>query len=121
MESEKISDNFSNLTENVKDYINLRIDLVKLIITEKIARLASFFLIAVIFFIIAMFIMLFLSLAFLFWFGDIVGPTWVGALIVTAFYVLVCLIIYMKRDQIFLNPLVTHLAKILLEDQDETE
>ena len=40
----RISDNVSMLTENVKDYVNLRIDLAKLILTEKIARLASFFL-----------------------------------------------------------------------------
>ena len=51
METGKISDNFSSITENVKDYINLRIDLAKLILTEKIAQLAAFFLIAVIFFI----------------------------------------------------------------------
>lgn len=37
MEPGKISDNFSMLTENVKDYINLRIDLAKLILTEKLS------------------------------------------------------------------------------------
>ena len=117
----KISDNFSSMTENVKDYVNLRIDLVKLILTEKIAKLASFFLIAVIFFILAMFLLLFLSLAFAFWFGDEIGPTWLGALIVTAFYVLCGLLIYVKRHQFFINPLVSHLTKILMEEKDENE
>ena len=120
MEPGKISDNFSMLTENVKDYINLRIDLAKLILTEKIAKLASFFLIAVIFFILAMFLLLFLSMAFVFWFGEI-GPAWLGALIVTAVYILGGIFIYVRRHQVFINPLVSHLTKILMEEKDENE
>jgi uncharacterized membrane protein YqjE len=108
------------LTENVKDYVNLRIDLAKLILTEKIARLASFFLIAVIFFILAMFLLLFLSLSFVFWF-EVVGPAWLGALIIAAVYILGGVLIYVKRHQFFINPLVTHLTKILMEDKDENE
>ena len=121
MEPGKISDNFSMLTENVKDYVNLRIDLAKLIITGKIAKLASFFLIAVIFFILAMFLLLFLSMSFVFWFGEAIGPTWLGALIVTGFYVLCGLVIFVQRHNFFINPLVTHLSKILLEEKDEND
>jgi uncharacterized membrane protein YqjE len=117
----KISDNVSMLTENVKDYVNLRIDLAKLILTEKIARLAAFFLIAVIFFILAMFLLLFLSIFFVFWFGDMIGPSWAGALIVTVFYVLFGLFIYFRRHQLFINPLVSHLTKILMEEKDEND
>ena len=120
MEPGKISDNVSSLTENVRDYINLRIDLIKLILTEQLARLASFFLIAVIFFILAMFMLLFLSMAFVYWFGAEIGPNWVGALIVTAVYVLGGVVIYAKRHELFVNPLVTQITKILMEDRDET-
>ncbi|MCK9218454.1 MAG: phage holin family protein [Bacteroidales bacterium] len=122
METGKISDNFSSLTENVKEYIHLQIDFVKLVLTEKLAKLTSFFLIAVIFFILAMFLLLFLSLAFVFWFGEIVGPTWIGALIVTAVYILGGAVVYFQREKLFINPLVSHLTKILMEEeQDETE
>jgi len=117
----KISENVTLLTENVKDYINLRIDLAKLILTEKLAKLASFFLIAVIFFILAMFLLLFISFAFVFWFGEDVGPTWAGALIITAFYILCGVVIYLKRNALFINPLVTHLTKILMEEKDEND
>ncbi|MEI7499185.1 MAG: phage holin family protein [Bacteroidota bacterium] len=121
MESGKISDNFSLLTENMKDYVNLRVDLAKLIITEKISRLSAFFLISVIFFILAMFLLLFLSIFFVFWFGDEIGAAWVGALLVTAFYICIGLFIYFRRHQLFINPLVTHLTKILMEEKDENE
>ena len=121
MESGKISENFSLLTENVKDYVNLRSDLAKLIITEKLARLVSFFLIAVIFFILAMFLLLFISLAFVYWFGTDIGPAWLGALIVTAFYILGGIFIYVKRHEFFINPLVSQLSKILMEEKDEND
>lgn len=121
MDTTKISDNFSSLTENIKDYVNLRIDLVKLVLTEKIAKLASAFLIAIIFFILAMFLLLFLSLAFVFWFGQVAGPAWVGALIVTAIYLLGGIFIYWQRHKLFINPLVTQLTKILMEEKDENE
>ncbi len=119
MESGKLSDNFTSLTENVKDYIDLRIDYLKLILTEKLSRLTAFFLIAVIFFILAMFLLLFLSLSFVFWFGEVTGASWLGALIVTAVYVVGGLFIYLMRYKMFINPLVTHLTKILMEDSDE--
>ncbi|MCK9424200.1 MAG: phage holin family protein [Bacteroidales bacterium] len=121
MESGRLSDNFSSLTENVKDYIDLRIDYLKLVLTEKIARLASFFLISVIFFILAMFLLLFLSLAFVFWFGEEIGPTWVGAMIVTTVYIVGGVIVYFQRHNLFINPLVSHLTKILMEEHDENE
>jgi len=121
MESTKISDNFTQLTENIKDYVNLRIDLAKLIITEKLAKLVSFFLIAVIFFILAMFLLLFISLAFVYWFDAAIGSSWVGALIVTAVYVMGGILIYIKRHEFFINPLVTQITKILMEEKDENK
>lgn len=117
----KISDNVARLTENVKDYVNLRIDLAKLILTEKLAKVTSFFLLSVIFFILAMFLLLFLSLSFVFWFGNDVGPAWLGALIIAAVYVVGGALIWFKRHPLFVNPLVSRLTKILMEDQDETE
>lgn len=121
MGQEHFSDNFSSLSQNIREYINLRIDYIKLVLTEKIAKLASFFLLAVIFFILAMFLLLFISLAFVFWFGEEVGPTYVGALIVVAFYVMGGVVIYFMRYKVFVNPLVTQLTKILMEGEEQDE
>jgi hypothetical protein len=118
MEPNRISDNISTITESVRDYVNLRIDYLKLLLTEKIAKLASFFLISIIFFILTMFLILFLSFAFVFWFGEEVGPMYTGALIVVAFYIFTGLLIYGYRHKIFINPLVKHLAKILMEEEN---
>jgi len=119
MESNRISDNITSMTDNVRDYVNLKIDYIKLLLTEKTARLASFFLLSVIFFILGMFLILFLSFAFVFWYGDEVGPTYAGALIIVAFYLVMGLLIYILRHQLFVNPMVKRLAKIIMEEENE--
>ncbi len=122
MESKKISDNFSEITENIKEYVNLKIDILKLTLTEKFARLASFIVIMLIFFIIFLFFSLFVSLAFIFWFRDHAGPAYIGALIVAAFYLILGGLIYLLRNTLFINPLVAQLSQILLEeDTNENE
>jgi hypothetical protein len=121
MEQGKISDNFSEMTENIRQYINLRVDLVKLVITEKLARLATVFILINIIFIVSMFLLLFLSFGFIYWYGDLFGPMWEGALIVAGGYLLIGIIILAFRVQIFMNPLIRQISKVLMEEKNENE
>ena len=121
MQPNKISENFSEITENIKEYVQLKISILKLSLTEKFARLASFVVLMLIFFIIFLFFSLFVSLAFIYWFRDNAGPAYIGALIVAAVYLILGGLIYLLRHTIFINPLVSQLSKILLEDPDDYE
>jgi hypothetical protein len=121
MESPKFSESIADLTENVRDYVRLRIDLFKLDLAEKLSTLITTLLISVIFFIVFLFFTLFLSLAFIFWFREYAGAAWVGSLIVAGFYILVGFAAYMLRDKLFLNRVVGQISKILLEEEDENE
>ena len=55
----------------------------------------------------------------MFWYGEEVGPTSTGALIVVAFYFIVGCVIYWMRHILFINPMIKRLAKIIMEDEDE--
>lgn len=121
MESQKLSESVTDLTEQVKNYIRLRIDLFKLNLTEKLATLVTTLLISVIFFIVFLFFTLFLSLAFIFWFREYAGAAWMGSLIVAGFYILVGLVTYLMRNKLFLNRVVGQVSKILLEEDEENE
>lgn len=121
MEPQTISENFSELSENVKDYLKLRLDLLKLTITEKMASIGSFFLVSVIFFILFLFVLMFFSLAFIFWFRDQIGAAYVGALIIAGVYIIVGIVIFLLRNKLFINPLVERLSKILMEETSENE
>jgi hypothetical protein len=121
MEPKTISENFSELSGNVRDYVNLKVDLLKITITEKLASIMSLFLVSVIFFILFLFIMMFLSLAFIFWYRDHIGSGSAGALIVAGFYILLALTVFLLRKKLFINPLVEGLSKILMEENEEHE
>jgi hypothetical protein len=119
MESQNLKDNVSEISENVKAYIRLKTDLLKLTLTEKVSLIISTLLISVILFLIFLFISMFVSIAFIFWFRDHAGPLYVGALIVAGFYLLVGVIVFLMRNSLFIDPLVSQISKILLEEEDE--
>lgn len=121
MESKKITENIKDLTGNVKEYLLLQLDLVKLIIAEKASRLLTTLLVVLAMFIIFLFLLTFLSLAFVLWFKDHVGEAYLGALIVAGFYLLLAVLLYLFRTALFVNPLVLSITKILLEKKDESK
>jgi hypothetical protein len=121
MEQKKVSESIADITDQVRKYVRLRIDLFKLDLTEKLATLTTTLLISIIFFIVFLFFTLFLSLAFIFWFKEYAGDAWVGSLIVAGFYILLGFIVFLMRDKLFLNRVVVQISKILLEEEEEDE
>lgn len=121
MESKKISENFSDLAANVKEYLLLHLDLAKIIVAEKLSKLITILVIVIAMFIMFLFFMTFLSVAFIFWFRDHGGQAYVGSLIVAGFYIVVAMIIYFMRTAILVNPLVLQITKILLEKKHEND
>ena len=121
MDSQRISDHFTELTESVKEYVQLRLDMFKLTLTEKMSRIFTFTIILMIFFILFNFIILFFSVAFILWFREHVGAAHWGAIIVAGFYVLLGILTWILRKQLFVNPVVTQISKILLEEEHENE
>ena len=121
MESKKISDNLSELNDNVKDYIQLRINLIKIEFTEKAAKLSSAIMMTLLYFIIVICVLVFLSIAFIFAFREYIGPGWIAALIVSGFYIFLGFMIFLLRYKLFIDPLASLLSKIILEGGDENE
>jgi uncharacterized oligopeptide transporter (OPT) family protein len=121
MESNKISDNVSEISGNIKEYVRMKIDLMRLTLTEKMARLASFAVLIVVFCILFLFFSLFVSFAFILWFRANAGPAYIGALIVAAFYLVLGILIYLMRNTILVNPFISMLSKVFLKDPDEDE
>ena len=121
MESKRISDNLSELNDNVREYIRLRINLLKIEFTEKAAKLSSAIMMSLLYFIIVICVLVFLSIAFIFAFREYIGPGWVAALIVAGVYILFGFLIFLLRYKLFIDPLAVLLSKIILEEKDENE
>lgn len=121
MEAHRISGNFSDLADNIKKYVRLKIDLLKLDIVEKTSKLVSLLVITLVFFLLFLFFILFISMAFIFWFRDHVGQEWAGTLIMAGFYIVIGILVWIFRFRLFVNPVISRISKILFEKDDEEE
>jgi hypothetical protein len=119
MESPKLVDNVNEISQNVKDYVRLQTDLLKLSLTEKLALILSALLVGAIVFILLLFITIFASQAFIFWYRDHGGTLTSGAMIVAGFYFLLGLCVCFMRRWLFVNPLVSLISKFLLEEDND--
>ena len=118
MDARKISDDFSSLSGNVKGYIRLKLELYKLMVAEGVAQLLSSIMISLVVLLLSIFFLFFLALAFVYWYGEVVGHMYVGALIVTAFYLVISVIVFIFRDKLFIDPLITKLTSLMDEEED---
>jgi len=119
MDTEKFQKNLDETFENVKSYINLRTELFRIIIFEKVAKvLTSIFTLVIILFIL-FFVMLFLSLAFVHWYQDTGGLATHGYLIVAISYLIIGIIIFLSSKRLFLNPMIKGFADTAFEEEEE--
>lgn len=122
METPRFSESVSTMSEHVKEYVDLRIDLLKLILVEKLSRLTSLLLLLILILVILLFGGVFFGLAFVLWYGQHAGPMWAGALIVTGGLILTGILLLVFRKKLLLNPVVSQLSKIIMEEEgDERE
>ena len=97
MESSKTE--FSELVDDVKEYINTSAEIYKLQATEKAADLGAGMAINIVLLIVTSMAFLFVSIAAAFLIGEALGKTYLGFLIVAGFYVLVGMIVVFARDR----------------------
>lgn len=114
----------NNLTEILliaKAYINARIELWKLTLLEKSSLAGAFFISTVVLVLIIAFCLLFLSLAFAHWYGQVTGDLATGFLITAGFYVVVGIIFVLTRKYTITGPVIKNLASIIYEDDEPEE
>ena len=119
MDTDKFQKNLDGTFENVKSYVNLKTELFKLVLFEKVAKILSkaFTLIIIIF--VLFFVLLFLSLAFVHWFQTNGGLATHAYIIVAIFYLIIGIIIFLASKRLFLNPMIKGFSDTALEEDDE--
>ncbi len=101
-----IGSEIGNLTTDLKVYFNLRLNLIGLMLSKRIATLSSFLVTAVLITGLASMVILMLSFAFVFWFGHHVGTYYQGFLLMALIYLLLGLIVYLGRKKFFVDPVL---------------
>lgn len=117
--SKNLTENIGELSGSVKSYVQVKIDLAKLTLLEKVTRFTSylFSLIVVMLFILLVFA--FGAAAFAVWYGQTYNNYFEGVLIAGGGLILLALLFVLLRHQIITNPLIRNFSDILFEEEEE--
>jgi hypothetical protein len=120
MAKSDLSKNLSSITDVLKDYLHVKLDLFKLELLQKTSRagLFLFTFISVIFSVFA--VAIFLMFSFSFWYGEKTGSLSQGFLISAAFFLLVLVVVFLLRRVIFGRSLIKNISKILFSGDEDS-
>lgn len=90
--------------EYIKNYINLKTDIVLLIVSKKMSDAASIFVFAIIMGFVLLFVSLFLSLSLSSWLANELNMPGIGNLIVSLIYTIIAIILFKYREKLILSP-----------------
>jgi hypothetical protein len=124
MAGKSFTSNVAEVITIARSYLNSRVELWKLSLLEKVSLAGAYFLSSVIVVLIGAFFLLFISLAFAFWYGQTTGNIATGFLITAGFYVVIGIIFLLGRDFLITRPLIRAISSIIYksdDDDDETE
>jgi uncharacterized RDD family membrane protein YckC len=118
---EKAYAKIEELADNVKEYINTRIESVKLTAAEKSSAVIANVIAGLIVAVVVLLFIIFLGTALAFGLGEWIGKTWAGFLIVACLYLLIGIVVWAARNRIIRMPIMNALIKQLFGNDDEED
>ena len=113
LSSDKNVENFAQLAKLLKHYLGLQTEYVKLDVIDKVVRLLTAAALAILFFLLIIAVMLFLSFAVAYWLGQHIGMAPAFA-VISIVHLLSLLLFFIFHKKWIERPLVRFLANLLL-------
>lgn len=116
-------EDFENIRKDIQEYIEVKLDLLKLQAAENISGVISKVMLSVILILMLSIILLFLSLAAGYFMASVLNSNELGFLCVAGFYTLLLLIILAFRKKIIERPVIKSVIKVFFHKtgRDEKE
>ncbi len=111
---------FENLADSAKEYLDMRLDAIKLKMVESLSVIFSRIVYAALLIISLGIALAFMASAFSWWLGDLLESKAAGTLITGGLFVLAAFILYLRRDKLFINSLVTLFSKMFFEQENKS-
>ena len=105
------------LTENFKEYVNTRYDIVTLKVTQKTADIGSQSIAFILIGLFAGMFLLFINIAAAFFISAVLKINYAGFFIVAGFYLMLTLILILFRKKLVTHPLRNLIIKKILNDE----
>ena len=116
--SDRITESITGLNDSVKDYIQARLDLYKLLLLKKTTQSMSFLFGMLIVILLCTLIILFAGAAFTFWYGNTYGNYLDGALMVMGFFVLISVFFIVFRKTFLTSVFLKNISEIIYEENE---
>jgi hypothetical protein len=113
---EPIKPKVDNLSDDIKDYINNRIETVKLMAIEKGVSGASSVIYIVVVALLSFFFLIFISLTFAYALSGLIGQAYSGFLIVAGIYLLAVVVLFIKGREWFKDPVSNIFVRNIFKD-----
>jgi len=110
-----------NIRKDIQEYIEVRLDLLKLQAAEKISKIISNTAVAIILILLLSLILFFLSFAAGYFMASVLNSNVLGFLCVAGFYLLLMLIILIFRKKIIDRPVIKSVVKVFFPKTGEDE
>lgn len=114
-------DVYKSLVNNVKDYADLQLQLLKLNIVEKTSQILSLLIVIIAGTILLMAAFVYFSMMFVLWMKALTGSLTYGFLIIAAFFLLLFILFVLLRKKMIINPIIKKMSSILFNESGETE
>ena len=114
--NDKTIDNLQSLVTEIKKYVDLQKDYVKLDITHKLTVLLSTLILILVLVVIGMIALLYLSFTLAYVLEPHVGGLMNSYAIITGVILLIGALIYLFRQRLIVQPLTTFLANLTLKE-----
>jgi hypothetical protein len=119
LESKNNNSVFSDLKDELVDYVEIRSELTKLSVFEIISKASASLVSAMALVIFAFFFLFFLFLSLGFYFGKLLNSLYQGFGIIALFYLLLMLIYLMIRKKHIEKPLINKIIESLTENHEQ--
>ena len=112
---------FAETRNQLEDYIQDRLLLIKLQTAEKTARLAGILSALLVIALLSFFVLLFISIMGGYFFASLTGSLYLGFGIIAAFYLVLLLVIIRNRKKLIESKVSNTIIKTFFEKMEETE
>jgi hypothetical protein len=117
---EKTFTAFENLATGTKEYINVRLERIKLSTADKVSKIVANFVAAIFIMLAVSLFVIFLGISLGFYLGNVLGSNWLGFLIVAGIYFIKIFLILLLKEKLIRIPVMNAIIKQLtFSDHDQ--
>jgi hypothetical protein len=116
---ENIKEKYDNLVDHIKDYVNNRIELAKLMAIEKgatgVSNAAAYFIVGF----LGLIVFIFFSITLALGIAELLGSGFAGFLAVTLLYLITALLLFFNRQKWVIEPISNVFIRSALKDYND--